>query len=89
MALILPDKCLRNSSDCQPLSQIQSDNDNSFICCGLNNDTTKKVKQDIFCHCWVNSEIDELSYLDRRDITDTISILAQALSVDANLENNK
>ena len=89
MSLFLPEKCLRNLTDCTPLSQIQSDNTKSFICCGKNDSKTRKVKQDTFRHCWVNRYIDEISNWDKRDIIDTLSVLSQALSIDANIENNK
>lgn len=87
MPITLPEKCLRNLNDCNPLAQICSDNGNSFICCGKNDGRTRKIKQDEFRHCWVNSEIDELSDWDRRDISDTLSVLAQALSIDANINS--
>ena len=86
MPLSLPENCLRNLPDCTPYAQIMSDDSKSFICCGKNDGRTRRVEGDEFRHCWVNSEIDELSDFDRRDIIDTISVLVQALSVDANLK---
>lgn len=81
MPINLPEKCLRNLTDCQPLSQVQSCNGVSFICCGINDGTTRKVLEDVHTVCWKNEDIDEISHWDRRDIIDTISVLSQALSV--------
>jgi len=86
MPLYLPEKCLRGRSDCSPLAQIESDCGNSFCCCGRNDGTTRKVVGDEFRVCWKNSEVDELGDWDKRDITDTISVLAQALSIDENMK---
>lgn len=88
MPFYLPNKCLRGRSDCQPLAQIESDNGISFICCGHNDRTSRTIPKDEFRVCWKNAEIDEMSDWDKRDITDTISILAQALSIDENIKNN-
>jgi hypothetical protein len=89
MPLSLPDKCLRDRSDCEPLAQIASDNGKSFICCGLNDQETRSYPHDEFRHCWKNQVIDERTDWDRRDITDTISVLAQALSIKANMEQEE
>lgn len=85
----LPDKCLRKRDNCEPLAQIESDNGKSFICCGLNDGSTRQEPQDIFTHCWVNGDIDDETDWDKRDITDTISVFAQTLSVYENMEENK
>ena len=71
-----------------PLSQIISDNKKSFICCGFNNEETRKIKQDKFRVCWKNEEIDECSDWDEHDIYDTISVLAKALSISGHLKNS-
>lgn len=81
----LPEKCLRNREDCEPRAQIASDNGKSFICCGRNDGTGRTVDQDCFTVCWKNGEIDTRDNWDRRDITDTASVLIQALSVEENL----
>jgi len=83
--IVLPDECLRGL-DCQPYAQIQSNCGGSFICCGLNSPEQRAEPQDKFRVCWKNEVIDEMTDWDRRDLTDTISVMAQALSVDANIE---
>lgn len=82
--IVLPDECLRGLN-CQPYAQIQSTCGESFICCGANSPEERTVQQDEFRVCWKNDSFDEMSDWDRRDLTDTISVMAQALSVDANI----
>ena len=80
----LPEECLRGDARvCRPLAQLQSDDGESFICFGENG-----CRPDPFTFCWHNSEIDERSDWDRRDVADTISVLAQGLSVKANEDHN-
>lgn len=86
MPLWLPMRCKRNRKDCEPISNIVSDDGVSFICCGLNDFKSRKVPEDRFRVCWRNNYVDEISNWDERDIKDTITVLAQALSVDANMK---
>ena len=85
----LPEKCLRGRCDCEPLAQLESDCGQSFICCGRNDGTERTEPGDEFTMCFKNNSCDERGFWDRRDITDHISVMAQALSIDANLEANK
>lgn len=87
MSLTLPDNCPRNRKDCEPISQILDDED-GFICMGCNDGTTRLQKQDIFRLCWKGPHVDETDDMDERDIIDTISVLAQGLSVHANRKAN-
>ena len=55
----------------------------SFICVGKNDGS--EVREDIpsddpYTLCWHNSMIDERSFYDKRDLTDTASVILQALS---------
>jgi len=85
----LPERCLRDRHDCQPLAQIKSDHEElSFICVGENDGSNRVVPQDKFTMCWKNEGIDECSHLDKRDLTDTASIILQALSIAENEEYN-
>lgn len=76
--------CLRNRR-AVPLQNIIATSGESFICVGYNHRSDRSVPQDRFCHCWKNSEVDEHGHWDRRDITDTLSVMATALSIDANI----
>jgi hypothetical protein len=88
----LPEKCLRGLNNCEPLAQVSAEmipNEvYSYICCGMNDGSNRAMPQDKFTLCWKNGDIDEYSHWDKRDLIDTISVIAQALSVDANRENN-
>lgn len=68
-----------------PLQNIIATSGESFLCVGYNHPKDRAVSQDRFCHCWKNSDVDEHGHWDRRDLTDTISIMATALSIDANI----
>jgi len=83
MPIKLPDECQRHRGDCTPLSQIVSDDASSFICCGHNHE--RLVPGDRFRVCWFNDTIKEMSDWSERDIKDTLSVLVQALSADANM----
>ena len=89
MSITLPDKCLRDRTDCEPLAQISSDCGTSFFCCGHNDGTTRDVKEDRFTLCFKNELIDEMGHWCERDIKDQMSVMAQALSVDENMRNNE
>jgi hypothetical protein len=78
--------CLRCRQDCTPLANITSDTESkSFVCVGANLPKTRSVPQDRFTLCWKNSVVDERGHWDKRDLLDTMSIIAQALSTDENI----
>ncbi len=82
----LPDCCLRNRIDCWPLANIRSDGEPiSFICVGRNDPETRVEQTDVYTLCWKNDAVDERGHWDRRDLIDTISVIAQALSVEENM----
>jgi len=89
MGIVLPEKCIRRLDDCQPLALIESDEGNSFVCCGLNDGTRRALEQDKFTYCFKNAEFDEISYYDYQDMKDQLSVLAQALSADQHMKQNK
>ena len=87
--IYLPEKCLRNRVDCKPLAQIESTNHKSFVCCGHNDKKSRTVSQDRFRLCWKNKYVDEIGDYDEIDLTDTLSVIAQALSIDRHIQDNK
>ncbi|MBT7349933.1 hypothetical protein HN682_08830 [Candidatus Peregrinibacteria bacterium] len=84
----LPDKCLRDRDDCEAYAQIIDDNEKSFFCCGVNDGSTRKIKEDKFTLCFKNKELNELSHNDRRDLTSMLSVISQTLCIDDNIKNN-
>lgn len=81
MGIYLPEKCLRDQSDCEPLAQIASDCGDSFICVGCNDGTRREVEQDKYTYCWKTPVIDQEDHVDETDLLDTISVMSQAMSV--------
>lgn len=80
-----PERCLRNRTDCQPLSQMQSDGSESFICCGerTNEPSERTVPRDCFTFCWKTQDgVDDMQWMDRYDMDSTIYVLSRALVMD-------
>ena len=84
--IILPDKCLRGYLNCEPLAQIEADNGDSFICCGLNDGSIREIEADRFTFCFKNLDTDEETYNDKRDLTHMLAVISQALAVDEERE---
>lgn len=86
MPMCIPEECSRGLSCCSPLASLE-DEGGGFICMGKNDgsDVKEDRKQDIYTFCWKNDQIDERSHWDKRDLIDTMSVIAQGLSV---IENN-
>lgn len=88
MSTAFTDTCFRKCSTCTPLANLSSDEDEGFICVGLNRPGSRSIKQDRFTLCWKSKNVDEKGDWDKRDLIDTMSIIAQALSVDENIRVN-
>ena len=74
-------KCLRNKS-CMPIEQISSDEEPfTFLCAGINNDESRSVEQDVYCHCFKSATTDTEFYLSETDIKDTICVLSRCLCI--------
>lgn len=87
MSTTTENKCLRCRTDCIALANISSDSANkSFICVGYNKPEDRAIKNDRFTLCWKNAAVDERGFWDRRDLLDTQSVIAQALSIDENIK---
>lgn len=83
----LPEKCLRERNNCNPYSQIESDDKKSFICCGVHDGTISKVLQDKYTLCFKNDDVDSITLNDKRDLTHNASVLVQALAIIEELES--
>lgn len=86
MSIELPPKCPRGRGDCQPLAQVVSDDETTFVCAGKNDGTTRTWPADRFRHCVKSSGQgpDSMQDCDERDMADQASVLVQALSIAAN-----
>jgi hypothetical protein len=78
---ILPEHCPRERTNCQPYSQIVSDNCESFFCCGVHDGTLSKVLQDVFTVCFKGDHEDTISMYDKRDLIHHASVLVQAAAI--------
>lgn len=84
--------CHRCRKDCTPLANLCADDKqppSSFVCVGLNHPGSRTVPQDRFTLCWKNNAVDERGHWDKRDLLDTMSVIAQALSTDENIRVNE
>lgn len=93
MGTVTESICFRCRSDCTPLANLGSDAPSksapsapvSFICVGVNHPASRSVPQDRFTLCWKNRAVEERGHWDKRDLLDTMSVIAQALSIDENI----
>lgn len=79
--IVLPEKCLRERTNCDPLSQIASDDETSFFCCGMHDGTLSKVLTDKWTVCFKGEHDDNISMCDKRDMIHNASVLLGALAV--------
>lgn len=95
MSTSTENNCLRCRADCTPAANIVADvnaadgSPASFICVGWNHPHSRTVPQDRFTLCWKNAAVDERGHWDKRDLLDTMSVIAQALSTDENVRLNE
>ena len=81
--------CFRCRADCTPISNLSSDGTaKSFVCVGYNRPEDRVMRQDRFTLCWKNGLVDERGHWDKRDLLDTMSVIAQAISTDENIRVN-
>jgi len=88
MSTVTENICHRCRKDCTPLANLAADGNqppDSFVCVGLNHPGSRTVSQDRFTLCWKNAAVDERGHWDKRDLLDTMSVIAQALSTDENI----
>jgi hypothetical protein len=85
--------CWRCRTDCTPVANLCADEPDaktkapaSFVCVGYNHPKDRAVPQDRFTLCWKNKAVDERGHWDKRDLLDTMSVIAQALSTDENIK---
>jgi len=88
-------RCFRCRTDCVPVANLSADQPaadgsaSSFVCVGFNRKEDRTVPADRFTLCWKNKAVDERGHWDKRDLIDTMSVIAQALSTDENVRVNE
>lgn len=94
MSTITVNRCYRCRTDCVPVANLSGESPAdgeqpvSFVCVGFNRKEDRVVQADRFTLCWKNEVVDERGHWDRRDMLDTMSVIAQALSIDENIRVN-
>jgi len=81
--------CIRGEDDCESYAHIVSDCGGSFVCCGENDGTRRKLERDKYTFCFKNAEIDEMSHYDEIDLADQMSVIAQSLSIINHIRSNE
>jgi len=79
--IYVPWDCPRGREDCRALSNIISDNGESFFCCGENNGKNRAIEQDKYTTCFKGQFRDEIANSDKRDLIHQSSVIIQALAV--------
>lgn len=90
MSTVTECRCFRGRKDCAPAANVAADAGlASFVCVGWNDPASRAVPADRFTLCWKNDSVDERGHWDKRDLLDTMSVIAQALSTDENIRVNE
>lgn len=77
----IPWECPRGRKDCVALSNIISDNEESFFCVGENSGENRRVSQDKYTTCFKGEYRDEIANSDKRDLVHQSAVIIQALAV--------
>ena len=83
----LPEKCLRERTNCNPYAQIASDDNESFFCCGVHDGSISQVLADKYTVCFKGEHDDSIVLNDKRDLIHNASVLIQALAIIEEIEN--
>ena len=96
MGTMTENQCFRCRTDCVPAANLSASMEAdangmpvSFVCVGWNRPQDRSVPGDRFTMCWKNKAVDERGHWDKRDLLDTMSVIAQALSTDENVRVNE
>ena len=81
---VRPEKCLRGRTDCRPYSQIVSDDEASFFCCGENDGNMSEgenPEEDRYTLCFKGEFNDQISCNDKRDLVHNAAVILGALAI--------
>ena len=84
-----PEYCPRGKDDCSSLCQIIAKGHASFMCVGENDPDSREMPQDRFRVCFKNGHVDDMQDYDKRDLMQTNAVLAGALAIIAEREDNE
>ena len=84
----LPSTCPKGMTDvCSPLSQIMSDCEETFVCCGVVEDGVNEWN-DKFRVCFRSVDTDSEYLLNHQDMIDQVSVMSMAMSIEARLKDD-
>jgi hypothetical protein len=76
----LPTQCFRKRLDCNPLHAVASDDEVTFICCGLIHESARNAHDDYRLCCKGQDGIDSIHDIDELDMLDQIEVLSRGLT---------
>jgi len=77
--------CPRGLKDCNPLSNMATEDGKDFVCVGKSDPKTRSIHQDKFRHCFVNDNTDTKYDYDEYDIMSVISVMSEAILTENHL----
>jgi len=85
--MICRENCPRGTK-CNPISNVVSDDESSFVCVGYHNEKKEKYPQDRFRHCFKSAaNTDSIFDYDEYDMKSVISVMSEALLIDELVDN--
>ena len=81
-----PRHCCRGKKTCDPLAQICSKDDESFICLGRNDGSERTVEQDRMTFCFKNEASDDEWDVAEWDVLSMMAVLTHGFAVDNCIE---
>ena len=81
--------CLRGRKDCEPLANVISDDETTFVCCGFSDPKSRTVQSDCYRLCFKSLYADDISDNDEYDLLDLISVISTAIATKRRLENGR
>lgn len=78
--MLCREKCPRGK-ECNPLSNVVSDKNETFVCIGYNNELKEDAPKDEFRHCFKSLHTDTMLDYDEYDLKSVISVMSEALLI--------
>ena len=79
--MICANKCPRGTK-CEPISNIVSNDNATFVCIGYHNEEKNQYPQDKFRHCFKSETTNSVFDYDEYDLKSVISVMSESLLID-------
>lgn len=86
--MVCNESCPRNLTNCTPLSNIVSDNNETFVCVGTSEVSSRSNPQDKFRHCFKSDTTDSIYDYDEYDLKSVIATMSAALLLEDLISNS-